>query len=116
MTPQVSALIMAVLFAVGCRTGRDVRITEPPKRSVRPEATPVGFSIVPDLIPYPDSEVSCVANAGAPCYRFRDTYYRIVDSHWFYAHMLAGPWEHVEMKYVPVEVFRVCGTVPPRSN
>ena len=116
MTPRVPALFVAALFAVGCGTSREVSIAEPPERSVRPDATPVGFSIVPDLVPYPDSDVSYVANADAPCYRLHDTYYRIVDGHWFYARMLLGPWEHVEMKYVPVEVFRVCGAVPPRSK
>ena len=104
-------LILCVLVA-GCATGSRVTMPEPAARPDAPETTPAGHIVVPRLVRYPDSEVCYVTNAGGECYSLEGTYYRFQEGHWFYARGLTGPWTHIEMKYVPVALYRVRGQVP----
>ncbi len=104
-------LLFFVLVA-GCATGSRVTMPEPAGRSYAPKTAPAGHVIVPRLVRYRNSGVSYVTNAGGECYSLEGTYYRFHDAHWFYARGLIGPWTHIEMKYVPSDLFRVRGRKP----
>ncbi len=113
-SPRMSGknfLILCVLVA-GCATGSPVTMPEPAARSDAPVTTPAGHIVVARLVRYPDSEVCYVTNADGVCYSLAGTYYRFQEGHWFYARGLTGPWTHIEMKYVPTDLFRVRGRVP----
>jgi len=82
---------------------------ETPAPEVRPEVT----SDSPRLVPYPGLEVSYVVNADGEVYHYRGVYYVFLNRSWFHARTLDGPWSFIEMKYVPSDLFRVRGHLPP---
>ncbi len=86
-----------------------VREFKAPSPAVQPASTAVD----PVLVPYPGNEVEYVSNTKSETYHYRGTYYTYFDDAWFRARNLRGPWKFVEMKYVPSDLFRVRGHVPP---
>lgn len=78
-----------------------------------PEETPEIRTEAPRAVPYPGLEVAYVANADGEVYLYRGSYYTYFDRHWFQASRIKGPWAYVEMKYVPSDLFRVRGHLPP---
>jgi len=106
-------LMIAAALLGACANRTSLTLPEPPSIAKAPSVVPAGHVIVPRLVAYPESDVSCVTNAGRYCYVLNGTYYRFLRGNWFYATLLAGPWNFAEMKYVPQEIFRVHGQLPP---
>jgi len=67
----------------------------------------------PKLVPYPGLAVSYVANGDGDVYFCTERFYCYFDGEWFHAASMKGPWNFVEMKYVPGDLFRVRGHLPP---
>jgi hypothetical protein len=110
---ELLTLTFATCLLGACANKKPLTMPEPAILVEAPKVVPVGHIMVPQLVPYPESEVSCVTNAGRNCYALKGTYYRFLRGNWFYATLLAGPWNFVEMKYVPQEIFQVHGQLPP---
>jgi hypothetical protein len=77
-----------------------------------PEAAPPAQALVPRLVPYPGLDVSYVANGEGEVYFSRKAYFCFFDGNWFRAETMQGPWDFVEMKYVPGDLFRARGHLP----
>jgi hypothetical protein len=105
--------LLALALCAAC--GSTMPFTMPEQRHApeRPGKTPAVSEAVPHLVAYPGIEVSYVANADGDVYRYRDLYYTYFDGSWFCAQALRGPWNYIEMKYVPSDLFRVRGHRPP---
>ncbi|MHC4342728.1 MAG: hypothetical protein ACYSX0_21255 [Planctomycetota bacterium] len=86
-----------------------------PEAAVEPqlERTPRLESDRPRLVPYPGLEVSYVANVDREVYFFRGSFYCYAEERWFRSAVLDGSWAHVQMRYVPADLFRVRGHLPP---
>jgi hypothetical protein len=78
-----------------------------------PAKAPAGIAVAPQLVAYPGLEVSYVSNTDGDVYHYRTVFYTYFDSNWFCAQGLRGPWNFIEMKYVPSDLFRVRGQKPP---
>ena len=78
-----------------------------------PAVQPKTAAIAPELVGYPGIDVDYVTNAESETYHYRGTYYTYFDNAWFRARKLQGPWTFIEMKYIPSDLFRVRGHVPP---
>jgi hypothetical protein len=46
-------------------------------------------------------------------YCYDKNYYCYLGGRWFHAATMAGPWDALSMKYVPVAIYRVRGHLPP---
>lgn len=106
--------LAALLGCAACGTTMpftipEYRLTPPP-----PEKSPATPSVAPQLVVYPGLEVSYVANADGDVYHYRGVFYSYFDGNWFCAQALRGPWNFIEMKYVPSDLFRVRGHKPPQ--
>jgi len=108
---RLGAVIL--LGCAACSSTMPLTIPEhklaPPPPVHAPDVRPVA----PHLVSYPGLEVSYVANADGDVYHYRGLYYTYFDSNWFCAQALRGPWKFIEMKYVPCDLFRVRGQLPP---
>lgn len=80
--------------------------------AARPDAAPPAQAGAPRLVPYPGLDVSYVANGQGEVYFCRKHYYCWFDDNWFRADTLQGPWDFIEMKYVPGDLFRARGHLP----
>jgi len=69
--------------------------------------------IEPELVEYPGLGVQLVANVAEETYCYHDRFYCFVEGRWFRSEAMRGPWGAVSMKYVPVEIYRVRGHLPP---
>jgi hypothetical protein len=105
--------LLALVGFAAC--GSTMPFTMPEQRhgADRPSKTPAVSDAIPHLVAYPGIDVSYVANADGDVYRYRDLYYTYFDGSWFCAQALRGPWNYIEMKYVPSDLFRVRGHRPP---
>ncbi|MGQ0614678.1 MAG: hypothetical protein ACT4PV_13160 [Planctomycetaceae bacterium] len=107
------------LLAAACATPsaasrrEGARMTEAPS-PVKPQATPVARSGPLRLVSYPGLEVSYVLGLDRECYHLRETYYTFQGGNWFYACTPGDAWSYIEMKYVPPDLFRVLGNLPPQ--
>ncbi|MEE8107271.1 MAG: hypothetical protein V3T86_17180 [Planctomycetota bacterium] len=110
---RLLTLTIAAALLGACASRKALTMPEPVTLASAPKVVPAGHVMVPHLVAYPDSDVSCVTNAGRHCYVLKGTYYRFLGGNWFYATLLAGPWTFIEMKYVPEDIFRVHGQLPP---
>ncbi len=86
----------------------EYKLAQPP-----PGKAPATASVAPQLASYPGLEVAYVANADGDVYHYRGVFYSYFDGNWFCAQALRGPWNFIEMKYVPSDLFRVRGHRPP---
>jgi predicted small lipoprotein YifL len=103
-----------VAFVAACGSTSNGPITIP-EAAVAPqlERAPRLESDSPRLVPYPGLEVSYVANVDREVYFFRGTFYCYAEGRWFQSAALDGSWAHVQMRYVPADLFRVRGHLPP---
>jgi hypothetical protein len=110
----VRPLVLATLICLAA-CGSTMPFTMPEQRHTppRPGRTPAVSEATPHLVAYPGIEVAYVANADGDVYQYRDLYYTYFDGSWFCAQALRGPWQFIEMKYVPTDLFRVRGHRPP---
>jgi hypothetical protein len=104
------------LACAACGTSMPLTIPEYKLAPPAPRKTPEPRSVVPRLVPYAGLEVSYVANTEGDVYGYRGLYYTYFDGSWFCAQSLAGPWNFIEMKYVPSDLFRVRGHRPPSAQ
>lgn len=103
-----------LLLAAACATTAPrLSMPEQPLDMPAPEEAPEIRADAPRPVPYPGLEVAYVAGADGEVYLYRGGYYTYFDRHWFRAARLDGPWTYVEMKYVPGDLFRVRGHLPP---
>jgi hypothetical protein len=105
--------LIALLWCAACGTTMPFTMQEQRLAPPAPKKTPAVTDKTPHLVPYPGIQVSYVANADGDVYRYRDLYYTYFDGSWFCAQALRGPWNFIEMKYVPSDLFRVRGQRPP---
>lgn len=105
-------VLLALLGCAACGTMMPFTMPEermaPPTPSKAPNVDPV----VPHLVAYPGLEVSYVANVDGDVYHYRGLFYTFFDGNWFCAQALRGPWNFIEMKYVPGDLYRVRGHLP----
>ena len=107
------ACLTLVLLGAACAVQKPVTMPDYEIAARTPERAPDPVTRVPRLVPYPGLDVSYVANADGEVYRYREVFYTYFDGNWFYAQRLSGPWVFIEMKYVPPDLFRVRGHLPP---
>ena len=109
---QLSILFFGLVAACGTTAPRltipEFTVTE--RLPDTPPSTRVG---TPKLVVYPGLDVAYVANADGEIYFCRKRYFCYFSNNWFRAVTLSGPWSYVEMKYVPSDLFRVRGHLPP---
>jgi hypothetical protein len=113
---QLRAFVRVAFLLLGCAACSSTMpftIPEAHLASPTPAKTPAGENVTPQLVAYPGIEVSYVANADGDVYDYRDVYYTFFDGNWFCSPSLRGPWNFIEMKYVPSDLFRVRGHRPP---
>jgi hypothetical protein len=103
--------VVALLAA--CASGPS-RVTMPDIEAAvaAPETAPPSQSVVPTLVPYPGIDVSYVANGEGEVYFCRRGFYCFFDGNWYRADGMSGPWDFVEMKYVPGDLYRARGHLP----
>ena len=109
---QLSILIFGLAAACGATAPR-LTIPEFTATERLPDAPPSTRVGTPKLVVYPGLDVSYVANADGEVYFFRKRYFCYFSGNWFRAAALSGPWSYIEMKYVPSDLFRVRGHLPP---
>ncbi len=114
MRHSLALLLLAVAPFAGCASTSQ-RLTMPELAIVEEgRATPPRTSAVePRLVPYPGLAVSYVENGDGDVYFCGERFYCYFDGEWFHAESMKGPWNFVEMKYVPGDLFRVRGHLPP---
>lgn len=105
--------LAALLGCAACGTGMPFTIPEYKLAQPPPGKLPGTASVAPQLVAYPGLEVSYVSNVDGDVYHYRDVFYSYFDGNWFCAQVLRGPWNFIEMKYVPSDLFRVRGHRPP---
>jgi hypothetical protein len=106
--------LLALLGCAACGTTMPFTIPEYKMAQAAPAKAPAATSVAPQLVPYPGLEVSYVSNTEGDVYQYRGVYYTLFDGNWFCAQALRGPWNFIEMKYVPSDLFRVRGHKPPQ--
>lgn len=114
--PRAFLRRLALAALVGCTAcGSTMPFTIPEYRMAQlpPEKAPAANSVAPQLVAYPGLEVSYVSNTDGDVYHYRGVYYTYFDGNWFCGQALRGPWNFIEMKYVPSDLFRVRGHRPP---
>lgn len=84
-----------------------------PIEAAAPAETPDIDPVTPKLVPYPGLEVSYVANGDGDVYHLRGVFYTYFNGNWYFAKTMRGPWTYIQMKYVPSDIFRVRGHLPP---
>jgi hypothetical protein len=67
----------------------------------------------PELVEYPGLGVHLVANVAEETYCYHERFYCFFGGRWFRAEAIAGPWNALSMKYVPIAIYRVRGHLPP---
>lgn len=101
-------LVLAACATTSPSTMPDITVSE-----AAPEKAPPAQSGQARLVPYPGLDVAYVANGQGEVYHCRKRFYCFFDGSWFRADTLHGPWDFVEMKYVPSDLFRARGHLPP---
>jgi len=89
---------------------------DPPEPDIEPsspESTPEISVSAPRLVRYPGVDVDYLVNGEGEVYHLGGRYYCFHEGHWFFAPTMRGDWRHVPMKYVPADLFRVRGRLPP---
>ncbi len=109
---QLSILVFGLVAACGATTPR-LTIPEFTATERLPDTPPSTRVGTPKLVVYPGLDVSYVANSDGEIYFCRKRYFCYFSGNWFRAATLNGPWSYVEMKYVPSDLFRVRGHLPP---
>lgn len=108
------ALLALALSGISCAAPqRPVTMPEVDIGAQVPARAPDVRSTEARLVPYPGLDVSYVANTDGEVYFYRELFYTYFDGNWFYSPRVRGPWKFIEMKYVPPDLFRVRGHVPP---
>jgi hypothetical protein len=107
------AALLVLLGCAGCGTTMPFTIPEYRMAQPSPVKAPAATSSAPQLVQYPGLEVSYVSNTDGDVYHYRNVFYTYFDGNWFCAQGLRGPWNFIEMKYVPSDLFRVRGHKPP---
>ena len=108
------AALLVLLGCAACGTTMPFTIPEYRMAQAAPVKAPAGKTNAPQLVPYPGLEVSYVSNTEGDVYQYRSVFYTYFDGNWFCAQGLRGPWNFIEMKYVPSDLFRVRGHKPPQ--
>ena len=103
---------VAILFASCTATTQQLSMPDIDAAAVRPESSPPAQTARPKIVPYPGLEVGYVANGDGEIYFCRERFYCYFDGNWFRAETMKGPWDFVEMKYVPGDLFRARGHLP----
>ena len=103
------------LFVLAACATRETSVRLPEHRfdAQPPSASPKALPVAGRLVDYPGIDVAYVAGADSETYLYKGVYYTYYQDNWFKADSIQGPWKFVEMKYVPGDVYRVKGHVPP---
>ena len=104
---------LGLLACAACGSTMPFTIPEYKAAPPVPGKSPATADVAPQLIAYPGLEVSYVSNTDGDVYHYRGVFYAYFDGNWFCAQALRGPWNFIEMKYVPSDLFRVRGHRPP---
>ncbi len=110
-----TALLLLAISAFGGCASATQRLTMPDLAAAEGgrASPPATSGVEPRLVPYPGLSVFYVANGDGEVYFCGERFYCYFDGEWFHATTMRGPWTFVEMKYVPGDVFRVRGHLPP---
>ncbi len=108
------AWLAAWLLAAACATPSSLSLREDEEAQPSPRTTPVVRSGPLRLVPYPGLEVSYVLGLDRECYHQSGVYYTFQGGNWFFARTPGDAWSYIEMKYVPPDLFRVLGNLPPQ--
>ena len=113
---HVRGLGLICVLALGACSTPTAAPYRPPEPSIEAAAPGTAPDIVvdaPRLVRYPGLEIDYVANGDGEIYHLEGRYYCYHDGHWFFSPTMSGDWRHVQMKYVPADLFRVRGRLPP---
>jgi hypothetical protein len=110
---RILGLLMVLALAACTSSAPTLTIPEYDLDTPAPAASPRVTTVAPRLVPYPDLDVSYVANADGEVLWHRGVFYTLFNDSWFHARGLRGPWTFIEMKDVPGDLFRAHGRKPP---